>query len=241
MAILPETLVEQIEFCEAHAPVWEAEFAQIGVSSAAATQFKNLTGIARTTYNNAQSARDASKAATITQTAAVRDMRNLASDLIRTIKAYAENQSKPATVYAAAQIPEPLPPAPLGPPGVAQDMVVTLEPSGAITLSWSAFNAAASSGAFYNVSRKLPGQSNFTPIGGAPGTTSQSRRMSFTDATIPTTAAGSGAQYIITGQRGTLIGVSSETIVVQFGVDGTGGGAGGFSVGGVSQQYKMAA
>jgi hypothetical protein len=238
MSILPNGLPELFNFCEAHAPVWETEFASIGITSTQATQFKNLTGVARAAYNTAQSARDASKAATITQNANVRDMRNAAADLIRTIKAFAENQTKPETVYAAAQIPEPLPPAPLPAPGVPQDVVVTLEPSGAVTISWAAFNAAASSGAFYNVSRKLPGQSTFVPIGGAPGTTSQSRRMSFTDTTIPTSAAGSGAQYIITGQRGVTMGPPSNAITVQFGVEGT---AGGFAVSGATGVLKMAA
>jgi hypothetical protein len=97
---------------------------------------------------------------------------------------------------------------------------VTLESSGAVTLSWEATDAAASSGAFYNISRKLPGQSAFTPLGGTSGSTSESRRMSFTDATVPTSAAGAGAQYIIQGQRGTLAGIASDAVVVQFGVDG---------------------
>jgi hypothetical protein len=236
MSVLPNGVTDLIEFCESHALTWEQEFAAIGISSQAALNFKNQTSAARAAYNAAQAARDASKAATTTQNGAVRTMRNTASDLIRTIKAYAENQTKPEVVYAAAQIPEPLPPAPLAPPGVPQDIVVTLEPSGAITLSWAAFNAAASSGAFYNVSRKLPGQSSFVPIGGAPGTTSQSRRMSFTDATIPTSAAGAGGQYIITGQRGVTLGPPSTAITVQFGVDGSG-----FAVSGATGILKMAA
>ena len=47
--------------------------------------------------------------------------------------------------------------------------------------------------------------------------------MTFTDATVPTSAAGQGAQYIIQGQRGTLLGEPSDAVVVQFGVDGGGG------------------
>ena len=36
----------------------------------------------------------------------------------------------------------------------------------------------------------------------------------------PTSAAAAGAQYIITGQRGTRIGEPSDAITVQFGTDG---------------------
>lgn len=237
MTILPETLPEFIAFCETHVPVWEADFATLGITSAQASQFKNLTSVARASIKEAQEAREASKAATITQNAAVRDVRDLAADLIRTIKAHAENQATPAAVYASAQIPTPRAPSPLRAPGEATNIRVTLESGGAVTLSWQAQNAAASSGAFYNVLRKLPGQSNFTSVGGAPGTTSASRRMRFTDATLPASAAGGGAQYIIQGQRGADLGEPSEAVVVQFGV----GGAGSFQINGQSSAIKMAA
>src|SRR5207253_1893528 len=116
-------------------------------------------------------------------------------------KAFAENQTNPATVYALAQIAPPAPPTPMPAPGRPTDIVVSLEPTGAVTLTWSAVEAAASSGAFFTIARRLPGQNGFSSIGGAPGSTSESRRMSFTDTTIPTSAAGTGAQYIIQGQR----------------------------------------
>ncbi|MGD9690305.1 MAG: hypothetical protein AB7K52_14200 [Phycisphaerales bacterium] len=82
--------------------------------------------------------------------------------------------------------------------------------------------APAASGAFFNISRKLPG-GNFLPLGGAPGGTPESgRRMFFTDATLPTSAAGEGAQYVIQGFRGTRAGEASDAITVQFGIDGSG-------------------
>ena len=107
--------------------------------------------------------------------------------------------------------------------------------SGAVTLAWEAANSAAGSGAFFNISRKLPGENSFGPLGGSPGSTTLSRRMTFTDATVPTSAAGAGAQYIIQGQRGTLTGEPSDAVTVQFGVDGGGGealsdGAGGLKM-----------
>ena len=46
--------------------------------------------------------------------------------------------------------------------------------------------------------------------------------MTFTDSSIPTSAAAAGAQYIIQGQRGTKIGEASDALTVQFGVDGSG-------------------
>lgn len=223
MAVLPPTIIEQIEFCEAHLPVWNELATQIGLTSAQLTAFSPKVSAARGAYNAALAAREASKAATTDMKADAGLMRSAASDLIRAIKNYAENQSNPDAVYALAQIPPPSGPTPLPAPGRPTNIEVTLLPSGAVTLSWDAVNAAASSGAFYNIYRKLPGQTAFVGIGGTPGATSLTRRMSFTDATIPTSAAGSGAQYIMQGQRGTLTGDPSDAVIVQFGVDGGGG------------------
>lgn len=236
MAVLPETTIEQIQFCETHYPVWEVAPTTIGLTAGQVAALKTKTISARDSYNNAQAARDASKAATTTLNTQAGLMREDVRELISLIKSYADSQAVPGTVYAAAQIPEPLPPSPLPAPGVATNFVVTLLASGAVSLSWDASNAAASSGAFYNVYRKLPGATGFTPIGGAPGTTSASRRMSFTDFAIPTSAAGAGVQYVIQGQRGTLMGTSSEAITVQFGTDG-----GSFTFAGATTNMKIAA
>lgn len=222
MSVLPSTKIEQIQFCEAHVPLWAAAPAAIGLTAAQVTALSAATMNARKSFDAAQAARDASKAATTSLNADAGTMRDQAADLIRVIKGFADLQSNPAAVYAAAQIPMPAAPQPLPAPGKPNGLVVTLESTGAITLSWEADNAAASSGAFYTIARKIPGQSGFTGIGGAPGTTAGSRRMTFTDTSIPTSAASLGAQYIITGQRGTVVGTPSDAIVVQFGVDGLG-------------------
>lgn len=237
MSVLPNSVIDQIQFCETHLPVWSVSPTALGLTTSQLEQLESSTADARAAYTAAQAARSASKAATTTLNANASTMRGVAADLIRQIKAFAELQGDPSSVYAAAQIPEPLPPAPVPAPGVPTNIRVNLESSGAVTLTWDATSAAASSGAFYNVYRKLPGQSSFSAIGGAPGTTTATRRMSFTDATIPTSAAQTGAQYIIQGQRGTEMGLPCEAVVVQFGTDGSGT----FSINGQATAIKMAA
>jgi hypothetical protein len=242
MSVYPKNNVEQIEFCEQHLPIWQSAPTTIGLTAAQCTAFENVTKSAREAYDTALAKRDAAKAATTGSNASINAMRLVATDLIRQIKAFAALKPTPtdrAAVYAAAQIPEPASPSPQPAPGIASDISVSLESSGAVTLTWSATDAAASSGAFYNVFRKLPGQMSFSQIGGAPGTTAQSRRMSFTDFTVPTSAAANGAQYIIQGRRGALVGESSEAITVQFGVDAGGGGA--FTINGATAPMKIAA
>ena len=222
MTILPQTVIEQIEFCEAHWPVWTPAAVSIGLAAPMVAAMKTATETARNSYNLAQAAREASKAATTTLNSNAAIMRGQVADLIRQIKAFAELQANPNTVYAAAQIPAPTPPSPLPVPGVPSNFQTILEPDGSITLSWDAANASASTGTFFTISRKPPGQIAFVGVGGAPGITTESRRASFTDATVPASAAAAGAQYIVQGFRGTRSGEPSDAVTVQFGL-GEGG------------------
>ncbi len=243
MAVLPQDRLASIQFCEDHVNIWAAAPATaVGLTAAQVESLTALTDEARNAYNAAQAARQASKAATVSYNAAVREMRTLAGDMISQIKAFADLSANPSNVYSVAQIPPPAPPTPATAPGKPSNISIVLQPTGAITLNWEATNAAASSGGFFNVFRKLPGQTNFLNIGGAPGSTSFSRSMSFTDGSVPTSAAAQGAQYIIQGQRGTLTGTPSDAVTVQFGTDGlTTTLNGSFSVNGQSQPMKIAA
>ena len=223
MAILGNSIIDNIEFCEVHAPVWAANVAGLGITQAQSAALTAATDEARIAYDNAQKARDASKAATTEMKSEASQMRTVAASLLRSIKTYAEQQADPNAVYALAQIPPPSQPAPLPLPGKPNNIVVTLLATGAVQLTWDSENAAASSGVFFNVFRKLPGQTNFMPIGGTSGSTSVSRRMMFVDGTVPTSAAANGVQYVMQGQRGTSQGLMSDAITVQFGTDTPGG------------------
>lgn len=224
MSVLPKNIQEQIQFCETHIPVWTASPAKIGLTSAQVAELETHTEAAREAFNNAQAKRAASKGATTTLAGAVGTMRSGVADLLRQIKAYAALSADAATVYADAQIPEPAAPSPLPAPGKPTNFNVTLQSDGSVTLSWDATNSSASTGAFFNITRKLPGQNGFLPLGGAPGSTTGEggRRASFTDATIPSSAASAGAQYIVQGFRGTRAGEPSDAMIVQFGSDGLG-------------------
>ena len=215
MPIIPDKKVQQVQFCESHAPVWTANAAAIGLTAAQCTAFTTFTTNARKAYNDAQNAKQAYRAAVTNQNQALSAATANAADLIRVIKGFAEFTSNPNAVYSIAQIPPPAAPVPAQPPGKAGNILVTLEPSGAITITWDAEDSTASTGGFFNISRKLPGQTSFMIIGGAPGSTMEARRMTFTDYTVPTSAAQTGAQYIIQGRRGTMMGTPSDAITVQ--------------------------
>ena len=220
MGIIPLVKVEQLQWCESHWPIWTANAAAIGLTAGQVVSFKTLTQSARAAFDAAQNAKQAYHAAVTAQNAALTQATSSAADLIRVIKGFAELTSNPDPVYALAQIPPPALPVPAQAPGKPSKFNVTLESTGAITLTWEATDSSASSGAFFNIARKLPGQTAFSSLGGTSGSTNESRRMTFTDTSVPTSAAGAGAQYIVQGQRGTRIGEASDAITVQFGTDG---------------------
>ncbi len=237
MGILPPSQTELLTFCENHWPTWNSAPTTIGLTSGQVASFKTLTQTARADFDAAQAARLASKAATTTLSNSVSDMRSSAGELLAQIKAFADLQSNPSAIYALAQIPEPAAPTPAQAPGKPTNFTVTLEFDGSVTLSWDSTNAAASTGGFFTVSRKLPGQTAFSAIGGTPGSTPESRRPFFTDTTVPANAASAGVQYSVVGLRGTRVGTPSDAITVQFGTDG-----GSFTVGeNGATSFKMAA
>ena len=220
MGIIPLPKVEQLQWCESHWPTWNDASASIGLSLTQTGSFKTLTQSARAAYDAAQNAKQAYRAAITAQNVALTQAISNAQDLIRVIKGFAELTADPNVVYSLAQIPPPAVPVPAVAPGKPTNFNITLQSDGSISLTWDATDSTASSGAFFNITRKLPSQTAFTSLGGTSGSTIESRRMTFTDTSVPTSAAGAGAQYIVRGQRGTRIGEPSDAITVQFGTDG---------------------
>jgi hypothetical protein len=96
----PPTIIEQIEFCENHNPVWTAAPAAVGLNAAQCTALDAATANARVSYYAAQVIRAQSKSAILTQNANAAVMRGQIADLIRQIKAFAELQSNPNAIYA---------------------------------------------------------------------------------------------------------------------------------------------
>jgi hypothetical protein len=213
MSTVPVKDLDVIQFFEFHYPVWNsAPPASIGLTPAQLTALDTATKAARNTYTAQQSAKNAAKAATVNFRTAIGALRNSGADLVKAIRAFAQTSNNPA-VYSLAQIDPPAPPAPRPAPGQPNDFTVTLSTEGAIVLKWKATNAAASSGVYFNVRRKLAGDETYTIIG-------NTGSKSFVDDTLP--FGTTSATYIIQGYRGTQAGEASDQFVVQFGVGGNG-------------------
>ena len=216
MPVLPDKELELIQFCEAHNPVWAVAPTAIGLTAAQVTAITTLTTAARKNYSDAQAAREASKAATTTLHAGTRTLRASAADMVRLVKAFAENTANPDTVYAAAQSPPPAAPTPPPPPGQPTGITVGLNPDGSISLRWRTANAAPTTGVFFSIARRIGISGAYSSIGGASG--GPRGITEFIDDTLP--LGTQQASYIIQGRRGTQMGTASDAVNVQFGVGG---------------------
>lgn len=230
MPELPTKQSEFLAFCTAHIPIWTQNAAALGVLPASVLTFKNRAQAAQATFDAAESARVAAKAATNTNDGAMRTARSDAADLIRTIRAFAESTNN-TNVYSLAGISPPARPTPAPAPMRPTDLSTGLETSGALTLYWKASNPRGGT-VTYAIGRKLPGENTFTMVANTGGNAGANGRPTgrrglkqWTDATVPVNS--NGVQYVITGTRGDIMGEMSEVLTVTFGVAGGGGGGGG--------------
>jgi hypothetical protein len=212
MATYPKNRAEFLTWAEAHVDVFTSQAANIGLTAAQATAFKNQVGTLRGRTTAQEAARLAAKAATEAAVDADGDTRELTSDLVRSIRAFATNNNNP-NVYVLAQIPAPNSGAPVPPPGQPTDFKVELNSDGSITVKWKAKHPEGSDRVVYFVQRKLISEDSFRLIGG-------SGEKSYQDDTLPVGI--DGATYIITAQRGNVQGQPSRQLTVTFGSGGPG-------------------
>jgi hypothetical protein len=220
MAILPSRFQDFLAFVQNHASTWQANHAEIGVSSAQTTSFTGFVAALEAAYQNQISAKQAQKNATIALNDAASGTRAAASDMLRLIKAFAENSGKPNEVYALADIPPPAAPSPAAPPGQPTTFKASLEAEGFLTMTWKAPNPSGLGGTVWTIRRKLGAEGEWAQV----GATGLKR---FTDETLPLGAGGGLVQYQVQGQRGQALGLASVPFVVQF---GAGSGGGGFRI-----------
>ena len=215
MPVVPTRLQDFIQFADMHAPVWTIHAVAIGLTPAQATAFSGFAAAASNAYTAKLNAEQALRAANLTLQTAVGDARRSAGDMVRTIRAFAENASKPEVVYNLAQIPPPATPTPMPPPGQPTDLSVTLVPtSGAMELRWKAVNPTGSTGTSYIVRRREEGGGgDFTFV----GVTGEKR---YVDSTF--FAGPDRVEYTVQGQRADSAGPVSDIFIINFGRVGPG-------------------
>jgi len=198
-----------LAWCMDHTEVFTVEAANIGLTAAEATAFVTMTTQANSSLTQHRNALQAAKLSTEECNDTFAALRHTAGNTVRAIKAFAEMQEKPMTVYQLAQIPAPQPPSPMPPPGQPTNLVVTLATSnGDLTLRWKCENPSGAAGTSYIIRRKLPTEPNFQFVG-------VSGKKEFVDQTL--FAGPDFVQYTVQGQRSDSTGPLSEVFTVNFG------------------------
>lgn len=211
MGVVPADRMEKIAYFRAHILPWSSNAVAIGLTSAMVTTLDSQVKSAEDLLIAANTAREASKAATKAWYSAVSLMGTTGSSYMTAIRAKAETTNNP-NVYTLAQIPPPSAGSPVGPPGMPFMFRVGLAANGAVTLTWKCNNPANASGTVYEVRRRNVGSTGAFTFIGAVGS------RTFTDDTVP---SGPGVTYQVTGVRSTSRGEPAQ-VNVNFGVSGPG-------------------
>jgi len=198
-----------LTWCQQHTEVFTEQAAGIGLSTAEAELFSTTVSAATGALSAHANAMQLAKVSTVECNDQFAALRAVTGNTVRSIKAFAETQTKPSEIYNLAQIPPPSPPTPMPPPGQPTNLRVTIQPgNGRLTLTWKCENPSGSSNTTYLVRRKLPTDADFYVIG-ASGT------KEYVDTTFM--AGPDSVIYTIQAQRGTSEGPESDYFIINFG------------------------
>lgn len=216
MAIVPDSRIDKVVFYETHLTPWTNNAVAIGLTLPEVAALSIATTDARAAYNTMIAARAAAKAATQSFYTSVSNMHSapgLGSDMIDTIKNFAQTTDDP-NVYTLAQIPPPADPVPAGPPETPTNVSGIINSDGAVELKWKGTLASST---FYEILRKLDGELTWTVIDsvGAKG---------YLDNTVPVGTA--SVQYRVRAKRAGFTSAANDPITIRLGVElqtGSGG------------------
>lgn len=209
MLIVPRTITEALTWGESHRGEWASAFASIGLTQAQIEAFTDALKEATAARASALDIEIAKVTATAECKHKVKRFREVASDMLATIKAYAEQQENPSGVLGAAWIPPSRQPSSAPPPGKPQKFSVALLALGQLVLKWKCKNPYGTSGTIYEIHRSVDDK-EFAILGHVGIKT-------FVDTTVP--AGSATVTYRIRAVRSTLQGEMS-VLEVNLGVQG---------------------
>jgi len=207
--VLPASRLQIIEFFEAHLTPWGANLAAVGLTAQNLVDLGAAITAARTDYDALLPARLAAKAATQTHYNSTALLREVGSELIKTIKLFAETSNDPA-VYNLAQIPPPSLATPTPPPAQPTGLKSQIDVNGDVELTW---NATYGDGSFFTVRRKMENATGVLDTDWTHAGTIQG--SSLIDTKVPKGFA--AAHYQVTARRFDMVSLPSDTSAVRFG------------------------
>ncbi len=202
---IPQGRSAALSWLEGHISGWNDNYAGIGLTSASVIDLAQDISNARNSFTSVEQVRSESLASTQDFYADMDKAHNKASDMILTIKAFAESGDTPAAIYLLAGITGKDAPTPAAAPETPAITSAQIAANGYVTIG---FTGRGPAGTVWLVSRKLDTQTAYTFLG-------QSDDKVFVDTTLPTGVT--TATYIVRGVRGQLSGLSSPPTTFQLG------------------------
>jgi hypothetical protein len=204
---VPHGRIASLQWLEGIYPVWSANAASIGLTSAQTLDLAQDVVNTRGAFTSVTDIRAESKAKTQTFYSQSDALSTKAGALLTIIKGFAKASTDPEAVYQLAQITGKAPPSPVPAPQQPTIFSARLGGDGSVTIDYIGNGAI---GTVWQVSRKCAAESTFSFIGNA-----DARTKSFTDTTLP--AGTAGADYQVQGVRGSETGQASFPLTVRFG------------------------
>ena len=215
-----------INWMNEHSNAWSNPTV-VGLTQASYDIFKGEVSDMNAAWDEWARAKIAYKAASDNWKAKKAQVRKTGSNDVKTIRAFAARQPDPQAVLDIARIPAPKTPNFGVPPGQPTGAEVSLDVNtGNLQVRFDCNNPPGLSGTVYIVQRRIA-QATAPAVFGPWNQAAVTSVKRFVDSTI--TAGTAAVQYLITAQRGTIVGTTSQPITVQFGRAGgagTGGGPG---------------
>jgi hypothetical protein len=207
---LTDTRLKKLQWLEARTAAWSTAGGDIGLSDDQTSQLATQVTAARAAFNAAELQRAQSKAATGTWHEAIDEAAEFGAALVNTIKAFARATSDPG-VYSTAMVSPSDPPVPSGAPDEPTNVRTQVLNTGAVEIAW---DGTLANRTFYEVFRRIPGQSAEVLIASI-------GKTKFADETVP---AGHGkVWYSVRARRGDLASDATDVVEVRLGVPTEGG------------------
>lgn len=152
MPTVPKAKTEAIQWFAQRVQDWTANAASIGLSDELASRVETLTQIADAKRRAALAAMSAAQNATLAADTALAELRTIGGKAIVTVRAFAEVQDDPNSVYARASVPAVVSHG-AQPPEQPHEIEATIGTEGFVHLSWKARSRGGT--AYFTVSRSV--------------------------------------------------------------------------------------
>jgi hypothetical protein len=204
---IPASRRQRLQWMEGLIDKWTVNQAAIGLSSATVTALTDRINTARAAFTASEELHLNARAATANYHDKADAAHALASDVVQTIKAFAQNSTEPGGVYVLAGLTPKAAPSPVEPPDRPVITGLSLNSNGSVTVAWE---GSGPTGTNYLVRRRIAGERAFVIIGQSGPSTKR-----LTDTGVP--AGTPSATYTVQAVRGDDASPQSVASVIQFG------------------------